>query len=280
MRRKLENMDSTDVSASIPWDTFYGVMQEAGKRFVPVCTIDDRWEELVFNALSYLQPVQRPKDGSDVTGFGSFDNSTCKRVLDLLEPGDLRLGLIVIKRVAVVKLGVNSGSGNGGSCFGIEVWTDTAKLTNMVIARFGDGWDLVRKSEVFIKYETEVSSRVSGGEWGVIDFGKLFTETNEQKFSLVGVQCKKICIHPGRNSIYILEHCEGDLCWSRSESEGRKERAECHLHRGDGLGNKRKWGYWEERCTWRRVVDQGQSLGDTAGGCVVAAVALWAIYIL
>ena len=46
----------------------------------------------------------RPKDGSDVTGFGSFDNSTCKRVLDLLEPGDLRLGQVVIKRVAVVKL--------------------------------------------------------------------------------------------------------------------------------------------------------------------------------
>jgi len=56
-----------------------------------------------------------------MTGFGSFDNSTCKRVLDLLEPGDLRLGQIVIKRVAVVKLGVNNGSGNGGSCIGIEV---------------------------------------------------------------------------------------------------------------------------------------------------------------
>jgi len=39
---------------------------------------------------------------------------------------------------------------------------------------------------------------------------------------------------------FDLEHCEGDLCWSRSKSEGRKERAECHLHRGDGLGNKRK----------------------------------------
>jgi len=73
-----------------------------------------------------------------VTGFGSFDNSTCKRVLDLLEPGDLRFGQIVIKRVAVVKLGVNNESGNGGSCFGIEVWTNTAKLANMVIARFGD----------------------------------------------------------------------------------------------------------------------------------------------
>ena len=57
------------------------------------------------------------------------------------------------------------------------------------------------KSEVFIKYEAEISSRVSGGE-RVVDFGKLFTETNEQKFSLGGVQCRpKICSHPGRNLI-------------------------------------------------------------------------------
>ena len=35
-------------------------------------------------------------------------------------------------RVAVVKLGVNNESGDGGSCFGIEVWMDTAKLAKMV----------------------------------------------------------------------------------------------------------------------------------------------------
>ena len=64
--------------------------------------------------------------------------TTARAVLDLLEPGDLRLEQVVIKRVAVVKLGVNNGNGNGGSCFGIEVWADTAKLANMVIARFGD----------------------------------------------------------------------------------------------------------------------------------------------
>ena len=34
----------------------------------------------------------------------------------------------------------------------------------------------------------EVSSSVGGGERGVVDFGKLFTETNEQKFSLGGVK--------------------------------------------------------------------------------------------
>ena len=57
------------------------------------------------------------------------------------------------------------------------------------------------KSEVFIKYEAEVSSRVSGSEYGVVDFGKLFTKTNKQKFSLGEVQCKTICSHPGRGSI-------------------------------------------------------------------------------
>ena len=67
---------------------------------------------------------------------------------------------------------------------------------------------------------------------------------------------------------FDLEHCEGDLCWSRSESEGRIERAECHLHRGGGLGNKgnedaeRSGVHDEEQWT------KDRALGDTAGGCV------------
>ena len=73
-----------------------------------------------------------------MTEFRSFDNSTCKRVLDPLKPSDLTLGEVAIKRVAVVEPGVNNGSGDGGGCFGIKVWADTAKLTDMVIARFGD----------------------------------------------------------------------------------------------------------------------------------------------
>jgi len=67
---------------------------------------------------SLLTVCQRRLEWSEaVTGFGSFDNSTCRRALDLLEPGDLRLEQVVIKRVAVVKLDVNNGSGDGGSCF-------------------------------------------------------------------------------------------------------------------------------------------------------------------
>ena len=91
---------------------------------------------------------------------------------------------------------------------------------------------------MFIKYEAEVSSRVGGGESGVVDFGKLFTETNEQKFSLGG--SSELEDLQSSRKRFGLEHREGDLCWSLSESEGRKEKAECHLRRGDGLGNKRK----------------------------------------
>jgi len=40
---------------------------------------------------SYFKPVVRAKDGSDMIGFRSFDNSTCERVLDMLEAGYLRL---------------------------------------------------------------------------------------------------------------------------------------------------------------------------------------------
>ena len=42
---------------------------------------------------------------------------------------------------------------------------------------------------MFIRYEAEVSSRVSGSKCGVVGFGKLFIETNEQKFNLGGVEC-------------------------------------------------------------------------------------------
>ena len=41
---------------------------------------------------------------------------------------------------------------------------------------------------MFIKYEADVSSRVSGGERAVVD------ETNEQKFSLGGVSVRRFAV--------------------------------------------------------------------------------------
>ena len=38
----------------------------------------------------------------------------------------------------------------------------------------------------------------------IVDIGKLITETSEQKFSLRGAKCQKICSHPGGNSIWSI----------------------------------------------------------------------------
>jgi len=57
---------------------------------------------------------------------------------------------------------VNGGGGNGASCVGIKVRTDTTMLSDMVIASFGDGRNLIREGKMFIKDESKVASRVGG----------------------------------------------------------------------------------------------------------------------
>jgi len=48
-------------------------------------------QDLVFDAFSYSEPVEGVKDRGDVTELRGLDNSTCKRILNLLEAGYLRL---------------------------------------------------------------------------------------------------------------------------------------------------------------------------------------------
>jgi len=57
---------------------------------------------------------------------------------------------------------VNDGGGNGASCVGIKVRSDTTKLSDMVIASFGDGRNLIGEGKMFNKDESKVASRVSG----------------------------------------------------------------------------------------------------------------------
>jgi len=51
----------------------------------------------------------------------------------------LRLWYIVVKRVTVVKFGVDGGGGNGRDCFEVKVRTDATKLTNVIIAGLREG---------------------------------------------------------------------------------------------------------------------------------------------
>jgi len=62
--------------------------------------------------------------------FRSFNHSTCKTVLNLLEVIYLRLRKIVVERVTVVKFRVDNRGSDGTGSFGIEVGTDTAELSD------------------------------------------------------------------------------------------------------------------------------------------------------
>jgi len=57
--------------------------------------------------------------------FRSFNHSACKAVLN---GGDLFE--IVVERVTVVKFRVDNRGSDGTGCFGIEVRTDTAELSD------------------------------------------------------------------------------------------------------------------------------------------------------
>ena len=52
---------------------------------------------------------------------------------------------------------MNDVCGNGASFAGIKVRTDTTKLSDMVIASFGDGRNLIREGKMFTRDESKVA---------------------------------------------------------------------------------------------------------------------------
>jgi len=79
----------------------------------------------------------------------SLNNSTSKIVLDLLEPVKLMVWKVVIERVTVIKCRMDNGGGNGTGCFEVEMWADTAKFANVIVAGFRKCTDLVIKGKVY-----------------------------------------------------------------------------------------------------------------------------------
>jgi len=69
----------------------------------------------------------------------------------------------VIQRITVVKFRKNNVGGNGTGSFEIQVWMDTAKFTNTVVARFiaRKCRDVIRESEMFIKNKPISASGVN-----------------------------------------------------------------------------------------------------------------------
>jgi len=78
--------------------------------------------------------VQRSEGSYDKRRFRSFNHSTCKTVLNLLEAVYLRFRKVVVERVTVVEFRVDNRGSDGTGCFRIEVRTDTAELSDMRVA--------------------------------------------------------------------------------------------------------------------------------------------------
>ena len=99
----------------------------------------------------------------------------------------------MIERVTVVKFRVNCGGGNGAGCFEVKVRADTAKFTNLIVARLKSRpySDLIREGKVFVENKTKVASRVGCIERSVLYFRELLFKANKKKFSFRGVENEK-----------------------------------------------------------------------------------------
>jgi len=131
-----------------------------------------------------------------MSGFRSLNNSTSKRVLNLLETVKLTVWKVMIERVTVVKFKVNCGGGNGAGCFEVKVRADTAKFTDVIVARLRKCSDLIREGKVFVENKTKVASRVGCSEKAVLYFRELLFKSNKNKFSFRRVESEKIGSHP------------------------------------------------------------------------------------
>jgi len=152
-------------------------------------------KKFIFTAFVDLKPVERFENGSDMLGFRSLNNSTSKRVLNLLELVKAIVWKVVMKRVTVVEFRMDSGDGNG--CFEVEIWTKT--ITNVIVARFRKCRDLVGEGKVFIRNKAKVASRVGCSERRVVYFRNLLFKSDKKKLTFRRVESKKVCSHPGRD---------------------------------------------------------------------------------
>ena len=76
---------------------------------------------------------------------------------------------------------MNYGGGNSAGCFEVKVWADTAKFTDVIVARLRKCSDLIREGKVFVVNKTKVVSGVGCGERAVLYFRELLFKSNKKK---------------------------------------------------------------------------------------------------
>jgi len=90
---------------------------------------------------------------------------------------------VVVEKVTVINFRMDIGGGNGAGYFEVEIWADTAKFTNVIVAGFRKCRDLVGEGKVFIKDKAKVASRVGCSERRVVNFRKLLFKSDKEKLS-------------------------------------------------------------------------------------------------
>ena len=143
--------------------------------------------------------MERFENESDMSGSRSVDNSTSKRVLNVLEPVKLTVWEVMIRRVTVVKFRVNYRGGNGAGCFEVKVWVDTKKFTDVIVTRLRKCSDLIQAGKVFVENKTKVASRVGCSERTVVYFTELLFRSNKKTFSFRRVESEKISTYRRRD---------------------------------------------------------------------------------
>jgi len=98
----------------------------------------------------------------------------------------------MIERVTVVQFRVNCRCGSGAGCFEVKVWANTAKFTDVIVARLRKCSDLIREGKVFVENKIKVASGVGCSERSVLYFTELLFKSNKNKFSFRRVESKKI----------------------------------------------------------------------------------------
>ena len=101
-----------------------------------------RRKKFIFNAFVDLKPVDILRMGVIFEDLGPLTTAQA-RIVDLLEPVKLIVWKVMIQIVIAIGFRMDDGGGNGAGCFDVEIWADTAKFTNVIVAGFRKCKDLV-----------------------------------------------------------------------------------------------------------------------------------------
>ena len=108
------------------------------------------------------------------------------------------------ERVAVVKYRMDNGGCNGAGCFEVKIWADTAKFTNVIVARFRRCSDWYEK----VRCSSKIKQRLRA-KWVEVREELCILESCclspiRKKISFRRVESEKIGSHPGRDLLWNI----------------------------------------------------------------------------